>query len=81
MLEPVALEAQPAQGCQVGELEAPQPPDAVVLQVEGVQVGQAVEGLGRDSIDIKICPKHLKLWPKRTQISPKIAQNEPKIYI
>ena len=51
MLEPVVLEAQPPQGAQVGELESPQPPDAVVLEVEDVEVGEAVEGLVAHGLD------------------------------
>ena len=51
MLEPVVLEAEPPQGAQVGELEAAQPPDAVVLEVEGVEVGEAVEGLVAHGLD------------------------------
>ena len=51
MLEPVVLEAQPAQGAQVCELESPQPPDAVVLEVEDVEVGEAVEGLVAHGLD------------------------------
>ena len=51
MLEPIVLEAQPPQGGEVGKLEPPQPPDAVVLQVEDVEVGEAVEGLVADGLD------------------------------